>query len=213
MTLVESYMEILMTSFGGLKPTVDMDVLKRLHHAGDYTGLVAAIRDHLKLDIKLRVGLVNSGGSQNAAAWVSLPQPMPMYGTLAFKNTLATVYLRKSLIAVSTTEMIVVTIAHELSHIVLNGIGHRLRSEEKAVDLTAMILGFAGAYFEMRKVNSGMQLGYLDADELAQVRAIILRDTFGELNPRKSARPGPKNVTPKRRIIFPGWLPWRKKSR
>jgi len=37
---------------------------------------------------------------------------------------------------------VVAGFAHELSHVVLFSIGHGLQHEEKAVDLTAMILGY-----------------------------------------------------------------------
>jgi hypothetical protein len=37
---------------------------------------------------------------------------------------------------------VVAGFAHELSHVILLSIGHRLRHDEKAVDLTAMVLGY-----------------------------------------------------------------------
>ena len=59
-------------------------------------------------------------------------------------------------------------IAHELSHLVLDSIKHPLRHCEKAVDLTAMMLGFrrlfaTGTYKEIRHQNhlEVRQQGYL----------------------------------------------------
>src|SRR5262249_9385209 len=46
----------------------------------------------------------------------------------------------------STYGQAAITIAHELSHIVLESIQHPLKKEEKAVDLTAMLLGFSRLY-------------------------------------------------------------------
>ncbi len=188
-----------MASFGGMKPSVDMNVLRRLHQGGDYSGLVHAIKDHLELEVNIRVVLVNPGGSKDAPpAWISLPKPMPIYGTREFKHSLWTVYLQTSMLEDMTTEVVSVAIAHELSHIVLESTEHALKNEEKAVDLTAMILGFARAYFVVRKDTSGMRYGYLDADELEQVRLIMPRDTFGDLCPPKPAAAIMRNLTPTR---------------
>jgi hypothetical protein len=43
-------------------------------------------------------------------------------------------------------EKVVMAIAHELSHVVLDAVGHRLRECEEAVDLTAMLLGYRDVY-------------------------------------------------------------------
>jgi hypothetical protein len=43
-------------------------------------------------------------------------------------------------------EKVVTAIAHEMSHIVLNGLDHPLREHEEAVDLTAMLLGYRDFY-------------------------------------------------------------------
>ena len=50
--------------------------------------------------------------------------------------------MRRDLLESKPFEWVVAGFAHELSHVVLFSIGHRLQHEEKAVDLTAMILGY-----------------------------------------------------------------------
>jgi hypothetical protein len=119
--------------------------LRRLHAEQKFTDLVGAIRKIMNLSMRLRVGLVNSGGI-NAPAWIEKPVPMPMYGTSEFNRTLVTMYLRKSFLAEFRFEAIVCAIAHELAHVVLSSTNHALQYSEEAVDLTAMILGFRDFY-------------------------------------------------------------------
>jgi hypothetical protein len=62
---------------------------------------------------------------------------------------------RKDVLETKPFSWIVAGFAHELSHVVLFSIGHPLQHEEKAVDLTAMILGyqFFVAYAEITKTE------------------------------------------------------------
>jgi hypothetical protein len=50
--------------------------------------------------------------------------------------------VRRDLLETKPFGWVVAGFAHELSHVVLFSIGHPLQHEEKAVDLTAMILGY-----------------------------------------------------------------------
>jgi hypothetical protein len=128
------------------RPPVGTDGLRELYDARDYTAMVKTVRNGMGLDLRVRVGLVNEGGLNNAPAWVSYPKPLPRFGTEAFKKTLVTVFLRKSFLAENDFESVVMVIAHELAHIVLFGIGHSLEEDEVAVDLTAMLLGYREFY-------------------------------------------------------------------
>jgi hypothetical protein len=121
--------------------------LLALYHARDYPGMVRSISNDLTLqDLRIRVGVVKSGGLSNAPAWIELPEKMPAYGSPEFKGMRVTVYLRRSFLEDSTFEAVVMAIAHELSHVVLDAIRHGLRTEEPAVDLTAMMLGYSDFY-------------------------------------------------------------------
>ena len=104
------------------------------------------VKSTLHLDIKLALGLVNSGGPKNAPAWVEMPSLMPLVGTPAFRALTVPVYIRKSFIEESLFEQVVLAMAHELCHVVLNATSHPLRQQEEAVDLTAMLLGFRDFY-------------------------------------------------------------------
>ncbi|MES2931291.1 MAG: hypothetical protein V4682_01160 [Patescibacteria group bacterium] len=108
--------------------------------------MLRAICKDLGLDMRLRVGYVNSGGPEGAPAWISCPVPMPLYGTREFRSSLVTVYIRKDYLEQASFAMLVSTMAHEMCHAVLNGMRHVLRLQEEVVDLTAMILGYREFY-------------------------------------------------------------------
>lgn len=145
---IQDWVQSLTNSFGGVRDPVDPTPLLELYRQQDYTGMLGIVRKSLRLEIPLRVGFVNSGGPPKAPAWVQCPVPMPLYGSQEFKSTRITVYMRKSFLEEMPFQGIVCMMAHELSHVVLDGIGHSLRRQEEAVDLTAMILGYRDLYLQ-----------------------------------------------------------------
>lgn len=144
--LVESYIDELRASFGPVKKLVTEEELHVLHNARDYTGMVRYIQDTLHLNMRIRLGLVNRGGPENAPAWIEGPTAMPYYGSQAFQQMTVVIYLRKSFLHEGTFEEVVYAIAHELCHIVLYAVRHPLQEKEEAVDLAAMLLGFRDFY-------------------------------------------------------------------
>lgn len=145
-TLVESYIDELRASFGPVKRPIMEERLRVLHDAKDYAGMIRYVQDALHLNMRIRLGLVNKGGPENALAWIERPGIIPHYGSRAFQQMIVVIYLRKSFLREGTFEAVVHAIAHELCHIVLYGINHPLQMEEEAVDLTAMLLGFRDFY-------------------------------------------------------------------
>lgn len=143
---INAWAQSLITTFRGVRQPVDPTLLQELHKKKDYAGMLRAICKDLRLDMRLRVGYVNSGGPESAPAWVLCPVPMPLHGTQEFRSTLVTVYFRKEYLEQATFAMLVSSMAHEMSHVVLNGMRHVLRLQEEAVDLTAMILGYREFY-------------------------------------------------------------------
>jgi hypothetical protein len=107
---------------------------------------------------------------------------MPYHGTPAFKNQKLDIFILKTYAATSTYREFAITIAHELSHVVLESIQHPLRTEEKAVDLTAMLLGFS--YFYRTTAHAALfaglnrvgksHLGYLNERELDAACRILV---------------------------------------
>lgn len=135
----------------------------------------------MNVEVDLRVLWVADGGasdapSREAPAWVNVPAEMPPYGSDAFKRLRLDVCLRRSFLDQSTYDQIAIVIAHELSHIVLNSIKHPLRGCEKAVDLTAMLLGFRRLYVsacEREEANKHLRLGYLSLSEVISAHNIL----------------------------------------
>jgi hypothetical protein len=186
--MIQSYIAQLRLSLGGVKP-VDEKQLRELFSRQDYPGMVKIIRDNMNLDLRVRVGLVNEGGPMDAPAWVSAPKPMPRFGTAEFQQTLVTVFLRKSFVNRHSFEEVVIAIAHELSHIVLFGIGHPLQECEEAVDLTAMLLGYrdlyiVGCFCEVRPASIWERLNRVINAWVTGVGRRTYR-TFGYLTPEE----------------------------
>jgi hypothetical protein len=145
---IRSYIGQLRVSLGNGGPAVSRKQLRPFFVAKDYTAMVKFIRDSMNLDVKLRLGIANSGGPPDAIAWIPLPPRLPPFGSREFRERQFTVYIKRSFLDEDRFEQVVMAIAHELSHIVLHGINHPLRECEVAVDLTAMLLGYRDFYLD-----------------------------------------------------------------
>lgn len=170
---IRNWVQSLLRSFERPCRPVDPEPLMALHSQRRYVDMVGTIRNLLNLSIRIRVGLVNSGGPADAPAWIRSQAPLPPYGTQAFSQAITTVYIRREFLAVAPFCNVVMAMSHELSHVVLDSIRHPLRQQEEAVDLTAMLLGFREFYlhdegFAMRDSNGEMGFflgGYLSVEE------------------------------------------------
>src|SRR5258708_20693848 len=74
---IRSYLALLHGSLGGSRAPVSPIKLRELYDRQNYTGMVKLIRDGMKLDLRVRVALVNHGGSHLPPAWVQRPHPFP----------------------------------------------------------------------------------------------------------------------------------------
>lgn len=192
--------EELIASLGGIKQPVEITdiALKTLYRDGNYQDMVNTIKDHMKLPVRviLRVSHDNER-SKNAPAWICFPKSMPWYGSTEFDRLVVTMFIRRSFLQRCSFEAVVVVIAHELSHIAIEAIGHRLRKYEKAVDLTAMILGYRlfylmGSIYIPRPIDfwdklvahcneflfghrSYRKLGYLSKEEIEYVCSLLTK--------------------------------------
>ena len=180
--MLESYIDSLRLSFGPLRPPIEEDRLRHEYNRQDYAAMVNYIRGALHLDMRVLLGLVNGGG-ERAPAWVVVPRRIPMLGTLEFRQTLITMYLRKSFVTEGCFEEVACAIAHELCHILLDSVRHPLHKQEEAVDLADMLMGFRDFYITgcrtIRNVSSqkdameGLSVrevrtqGYLTFDEVS----------------------------------------------
>jgi len=164
-------------------PPVNLAGLGLLHSARDHKGIIRVVKRLMNIEaITFQVFWVPDGAAQNhkdAPAWVEMPPDMPFYGSKEFKEMTIKMFFRKSFFQHSYDSAIL-AVAHELSHVVLESIRHPLRKCEKAVDITAMLLGFshlyeAASHKEERTGNtiSIQTLGYLTREEVRQVNQIL----------------------------------------
>ena len=121
---VTKYLRQLQQSLPYLPP-VPTGALKSLHANRNYKEMVRLIKRTMNVEVDLRIlwvpeGAANERTMKNAPAWVEMPAEMPPYGSSAFRELRLDIFLRKSFLENSTYDQVTITIAHELSHIVLN---------------------------------------------------------------------------------------------
>jgi hypothetical protein len=139
--------------------------------------MVQLIKKTMNVEVNLLVlwvpeGLAAKGNEKDAPAWVTLPVDMPPYGSKAFRELRLEMCFRRPFLERSTYDQASSAIAHELSHVILESIKHPLRKCEKAVDLTAMLLGFSRMY-ESGSYARRSRPGYLSLTELQAADQIL----------------------------------------
>ena len=139
--LVCDYLDELALTLGEAAQPVDPGVLRRLYDRRDYAAMLGWIKTSMRLDLKVGLRIVERAEAKNPM-WVELPRPMPSYGSPAFRATRVVVNARAVDLAERSFVWVVAGFAHELAHVVLSAIDHRLQHDERAVDLTAMALGY-----------------------------------------------------------------------
>jgi hypothetical protein len=176
---VKNYLDQLKRVLPSVEP-ISTGALKALHAANDYKGMVQLIKKAMNIaDVTFKVFWVTEGAAQDrdklAPAWILLPRlpdRLPFYGTKEFKDYSLEIYFRKSFLEGQTYGQVAIVIAHELSHVVLDSIRHPLFREEKAVDLTAMLLGFRRLYLSSAHTKTG-QIGYLSEAEVRLANRLL----------------------------------------
>lgn len=159
MEQVQEFYSSLEESFGKPKSPVDFGVMQYAFVDGGLKGLLSRVNQEMRLSAKLRLAKVRSGGP-SAPAWVELPKPMPVWGSSSFQKTTFTVFVRDSFVEQATLRTLVFCLAHELSHILLESVGHKFRNDEKCVDATAMHFGFAEYLYQSRLESTASSLKY-----------------------------------------------------
>jgi hypothetical protein len=160
-------------------PPISAEPLRSLHAAQDYKGMVQFIKKAMNIaDVTFQVfwvtDVAQQGHEQHAPAWILLPElpdRLPFYGTKEFKETSLKIFFRKSFLK-RPYDQVAIVIAHELSHVVLDSIRHPLFREEKAVDLTAMLLGFRRLYLSGAHTETS-RVGYLSDAEVRLANSLI----------------------------------------
>lgn len=139
--LICDYLDELSNSLGGATPPVDPTVLKRLYERRDYGAMLGWIKTSMRLDLRVGLRIVDLP-TASSPMWVEMPVPMPPYGSPEFHATRVVVNARAADLTERSFVWVVAGFAHELAHVVLSAIAHRLQHDERAVDLTAMTLGY-----------------------------------------------------------------------
>lgn len=145
---IQAWVEALTNSFGKVRVPAEDEPLRALHAVGDYTALAALIKEQLRLSTKMRLGRVKSRGPAQKVCWIDRPEVMPMYGSPVFHDTLVTLYISKGFPEESPHGAVVVAMAHEMAHVILDSIRHSLRDIPEAADLTAMLLGYRDFFLQ-----------------------------------------------------------------
>jgi hypothetical protein len=157
---IRLYLDELVPSMGRIIPPIDSDILRRLHSARNYAAMLGWIKNSMNLELRVGLRVVDSSET-HTPMWIEMPTKMPHYGTPAFRNTRVIVNACREILETKPFDWTVAGFAHELSHVVLSSIGHRLRHDEKAVDLTAMLLGYA--YFVSDAQQTKVKGAFLSA--------------------------------------------------
>jgi hypothetical protein len=141
---VKAYIDQLRQALPYVSP-IPVQQIKAMHRKRDLGRIVKLVRNTMNVNVRLTLHWTDQVRG-DAPAWVLLPEKMPYYGTPEFAKIGVHMFIRKSFAEARPYNEFAMAIAHEFSHVVLDSIHHPLRREEKAVDLTAMILGFSYLY-------------------------------------------------------------------
>jgi len=139
--LIREHLDQLVRSFGFVKPPIDPTILHDLYRRKDFPAMLGWIKNSMRLDLRVGLRIVDAAGKSPLMS-IETPRPMPPYGSAEFRRTRVVVNARRDVLESRPFAWVVAGFAHELSHVVLFSIGHPLQYDEKAVDLTAMMLGY-----------------------------------------------------------------------
>ena len=188
---IREYLDELTRSLA-LTPPIHPRVLKTLYDRKDYPAMLGWIKNSMSL--KLRVGLrIVDRPETSPPMWIEMPDPIPAFGTAEFNETKVIVNARRDILETKPFPAVVAGFAHELSHVVLFSIGHRLQDDEKAVDLTAMILGYQydicdAEFTETNgELSEKWRLGYLTSAEALAASRHIAKIRYGWKSKFKTA--------------------------
>jgi len=164
---IKRHLDSLLLSFKKAAPPIRAGTLELLYAEQDFAAMLGWIKNSLMLDLKVRLRIISRPEASAPPMWIEIPKPTPMYGTKEFRNMRVVVNARKDLLDTKPFPWIVAGFAHKLCHVVLFSIGHPLQHDEKAVDLTAMILGYREFVVaaEYKFQNMKHSIGYLTSEE------------------------------------------------
>jgi hypothetical protein len=152
--LIKNYIDDLLQLIGGAIPTVETHILKGLYRQKNYPAMLGWIKNAMHLELKVGLRILKKMDGPHPMS-IEIGKPVPRIGSEEFKTFRVIVNARRDVFDMPF-DWIVAGFAHELSHVVLFSIGHKLQEEEKAVDLTSMILGFGDFFVKAKRSTSEM---------------------------------------------------------
>jgi len=208
---IREYLDELIRSFARVAP-IDPSALKTLYNQKNYPAMLGWMKNSMNLDLQVGLRIVDRRET-SAPMWIEIPEPMPAFGTAKFKQTSVTVNVRRDILKTKPFSWVIAGFAHELSHVVLSSVGHRLQHDEKAVELTAMILGyqryigdaevtetkfswplvllFGVMYWHKEK----LRLGYLTSSEARAARRYLTQIGYAQKSKVGSSTPSSNGAT------------------
>jgi hypothetical protein len=127
-----------------LKPAINDSLIKK--HFDDRNFALCKSEIQKKMGIECQVKLISYEddkfpGRERTNGFVTIPNNIPLIATEQFRNFRFEITIKKS--TKIKYETFVYTLAHEMSHILLHSIKHRLKDSEEATDILPMLLGFS----------------------------------------------------------------------
>ncbi len=144
--LIDSYLPTLISVLGPVRPSFDDPSLDEQFAKRDLFKMAGIIKRVLHIETRVFLDITDGDGAHGAPAWITRPDPMPLWGTEELRQARVIIHMNRAFIAKACFEMIVAAFAHEFSLVVLDATKSSLRNQEEAVDLTAMLLGFRDFY-------------------------------------------------------------------
>ncbi len=126
---------------------VNSEPMIRLLAIHDFIGAINLIKMQMGLH-EAQIDLAEFFHDENrkACAFIRLPEIMPIFGSKDFKNKLFVINIRHDYLYSGQNDLLIKSIAHELSHIILRSTASKLKESEEATDLMAMCSGFHEIY-------------------------------------------------------------------
>lgn len=154
--IIRTYLDALVKSFG-TRTAIPEKALSILFETRLFSECVREIKlkMHLPCGLKVYYHTDTTFPEPEAAAFISLPERMPYYGSKNFELMSIPLHVKKWLC--SDYHAFVYCIAHEMSHIVLFCTHHSHRDSEIATDLFVMVCGFENVMQKGKK-----RIGYID---------------------------------------------------
>ncbi len=140
--------------------SIDYQLMEKLFNERQYAKMISEMKNHMGIVCQISLKCITSPPvikSKYVPAWSKIPEIFPPYGSQAQQNTKVVIFFYKE--EMRSYHHFMVMMSHELSHIILYSLNHRLKMSEEATDILAMIMGFGHSY-ELGHTTFNYRFGY-----------------------------------------------------